>query len=196
MEQTIKEFSETQQKRAFEVLKESRIAEIWESFGCKVNLIGSLKMGLLVKHRDIDLHVYSTDITLDFSFRVMARVSESPKVIEVKCINGLHTDEHCVAWHVQYKAVDNEVWQFDIIHIEKGTQYDGYFEKMAARIIEIATEEQLQLIQRLKYETPDNEEIHGVEYYEGVIAGGVKSLDELREWIVKRRAKEFYYWIP
>ena len=196
MKQTINEFSDTQQKRAFEVLEESRIAKIWKSYGCKVNLIGSLKMGLLVKHRDIDLHVYSSGITIDFSFGIMAKVAENPKVAEVKCINGLHTDEHCVAWHVLYKATENEVWQIDIIHIEEGSQYDGFFERMAARITEVASEEQLQLIRKLKYETPDNEKIHGVEYYEGVIDGGVKSLEELREWVARRRAKEFYYWMP
>jgi len=48
----------------------------------------------------------------------------------------------------------------------------------------------------MKYDTPDDEEIHGVEYYEAVIADGVRSLPELREWLKERRAKAFYYWMP
>lgn len=109
------------QKKAHEVLDESGIAEIWEKAGCRVNLIGSLRMGLLAAHRDIDLHVYSSGITAESSFAIAARIAENPKVTEIRCINGLHTDEHCIAWHVFYKAEDGEIWQFDIIHIEEGT---------------------------------------------------------------------------
>ncbi|MCI8997365.1 MAG: hypothetical protein HFJ95_00005, partial [Muribaculaceae bacterium] len=82
------------QKKAHEVLDESGVAEIWEKAGCRVNLIGSLRMGLLAAHRDIDLHVYSSGITAESSFAIAARIAENPKVTEIRCINGLHTDEH------------------------------------------------------------------------------------------------------
>lgn len=111
----------TNQKKAYEILNESRIAEIWEAAGCRVNLIGSLKMGLLASHRDIDLHVYSSGITTGSSFAIAAKIAENPKVTGIRCINGLYTDEHCMSWHVSYKSDDGTIWQFDIIHIEEGT---------------------------------------------------------------------------
>lgn len=46
------------QMKARKVLKQSGIVEIWEAAGCRVNLVGSLRMGILASHRDIDLHVY------------------------------------------------------------------------------------------------------------------------------------------
>ncbi len=55
-----------------------------------------------------------------------------------------------MAWHVLYKAEDGETWQFDIIHIEDGTEYDGFFEKMADRIVEVITPQQREAILRLK----------------------------------------------
>lgn len=184
------------QADAHRVLAESGMAKIWENAGCRVNLIGSLRMGLMVSHRDIDLHVYSKGITAGSSFAIAAKVTENPKIIETKCFNGLHTEEHCVAWHFLYKSDDGAVWQFDVIHIEEGSYYDGYFEKMADRISGIITPEERDAVLRLKYETPEEEIIHGVEYYEAVIADGVRTMQELRLWVEEHRKKTPYYWIP
>lgn len=184
------------QKRAFEILSELKIIELWESYGCRVNLIGSLAMKLLVKHLDIDFHVYSSGITEESSFEIAAQIAKNKRVKELKCINGLHTDEHCIAWHIFYEDIDGRIWQIDIIHIESDTQYDGYFEKMAQKINEILDDEKRERIMRLKYETPENEEIHGVEYYQAVIEDNVTSLEDLREWVKTHRNPNGIYWIP
>lgn len=181
--------------RAMEVLAESGVAEVWSAAGCRVNVVGSLRMGLLASHRDIDLHVYSRGITEESSFAVASRLAKNTNVCEIKCINGLHTDEHCVAWHLSYKHGD-ELWQLDVIHIEEGTEYDGYFERMADRISEVMTREQRETILRLKFDTPAGCDYHGVEYYEAVIADGVSSLSELARWVEEHRRKPPYYWIP
>ncbi|MDE6396429.1 MAG: phosphoglycerate mutase family protein [Muribaculaceae bacterium] len=184
------------QKKAYRVLNDSGIVEIWENAGCKVNLIGSLKMELLAAHRDIDLHVYSSGITEEQSFAIAAKMAAIPGVTEIKYINGLQTDEHCISWHVKYIDEDEEDWTFDIIHIETGSRYDGYFERMAERIVDVMTPEQKETILRLKFETPVAEKIRGVEYYEAVIADGVTTLEDLRRWIQAHRARPQYYWIP
>lgn len=190
------EFSEKASRRAYEVLRSSGVVSICESSGAEVRLVGSLRMGLLCKHRDIDLHIYSGGLTEELSFAIAAHMAKNPKIIELKCINGVQTDEHCIAWHLQYKMEENEVWQIDIIHIEKGSRYDGYFELMADKIKDKLTAELKDIILSLKYQTPDDEIIHGVEYYEAVIDGGVRDLPTLREWLKQRRSKPFYYWMP
>lgn len=53
----IKRVSSIYQNRANQILKTTRIIEILEESGIRVNLIGSLKMGLMVNHRDIDLSI-------------------------------------------------------------------------------------------------------------------------------------------
>lgn len=40
----INDQADANQKKAGEVLKESGIVEVWESAGCRVNLVGSLRM--------------------------------------------------------------------------------------------------------------------------------------------------------
>ena len=183
------------QERARGVLVSSGIADVWERNGCRVNLVGSLRMGLLASHRDIDLHVYSKGITVEGSFAIAAQVARLPGVTEIRCINGLHTDEHCVAWHIFYRC-DDEVWQFDVIHIEEGTEYDGFFERMSDRIVEVMTSGQKEIILRLKFEAPSGSDYHGVEFYEAVIADGISNMVEFEEWVTDHRKKPMYYWIP
>lgn len=184
------------QKHAEEVLRASGIAGIWCDAGCRVNIVGSMAMGLMATHRDIDLHVYSPEITERSSFAIASRMAADPRIKEIKCVNGLHTDERCVAWHVMFEHSPGETWQFDIIHIVEGTRYDGFFEEMADRVAKSASPEQKETILRLKFETPADEEIHGVEYYEAVISAGVTTMAALREWVKARRSQPPYYWMP
>ena len=183
------------QAQALKVYRESGIPQVWEKAGCRVNIIGSLKMGLLVTHNDIDLHVYSKNITEDSSFAIAAKMSALPGVIEMTSINGLHTDEHCIAWHIFYKF-EEDIWQIDVIHIEEGTEYDGFFERMADRITEVMTTYQKYRILKLKFETPSDKDYHGVEYYEAVIGYGISNMKDFEEWVTEHRKKPMYYWIP
>lgn len=188
--------AERNQERAWSVLRELNLVEFWERWGCRANLIGSLKMGLLVKHLDIDIHVYSSNLTEERSFAIVSQLAKNPAIKEIRCINGLFTEEHCIAWHLTYEDVRKDMWQIDIIHIEEGSRYDGFFEKMAERIIERLTPAQRDTILRLKYETPEGEEIHGVEYYQAVMEYGVNDLEELRQWVKQHRKQEGLYWMP
>ena len=79
----IEKLAAENQARAKAVLDESGISRIWADAGCRVNLVGSLKMGLLMTHRDIDLHVYSGGITEQKSFTIASRMAIDPRVTEM-----------------------------------------------------------------------------------------------------------------
>ena len=182
------------QERAKRVLMESGLADVWERNGCHVNLVDSLRMGLLTSHRDIDLHVYSKGITEESSFAIMAQIAKLPDATEIKCINGLHTEEHYMTWHVFYRY-DDEIWQFEVIHIEEGTEYEGSFESIADRILEIITPTQKDTILRLKFETQFDKDYNGVENYEAMIANGIANMKDFEEWVTDHRKKPMYFWI-
>lgn len=184
------------QKRAGEILRDLKLTAYFESCGCRVNIVGSLKMKLLVKHLDIDLHVYSSGITEESSFAIFSHLAKNPNIKEIKCINGLHTEERCIAWHLLYEDLDKHIWQIDIIHIESDTRYDGFFERMAEKINQVLSPTQRDTILRLKYETPENEVIHGIEYYQAVIEDNVQTLDEMRRWVKTNRKTNGSYWMP
>ena len=192
----ILELAKRNQQRAWEIIEDTRIVRIWEGMGAKVNLVGSLRTGLLMKHRDIDFHIYTSPLDLSASFRAMAELAENTSVKRIEYTNLLHTAEACIEWHAWYQDMEGELWQMDMIHIQEGSRYDGYFERVAERISAVLTDEMRLAILKLKYETPDTEKIMGVEYYQAVIQDGVRSYPEFEEWRRLHPAVGVVEWVP
>ena len=192
----ILELAKRNQQKAWEIIEDTRIVRIWEGIGAKVNLVGSLRTGLLMKHRDIDFHIYTSPLDLSASFRAMAELAENTSVKKIEYTNLLHTAEACIEWHAWYQDMEGELWQMDMIHIQEGSRYDGYFERVAERISAVLTDEMRMAILKLKYETPDTEKIMGVEYYQAVIQDGVRSYPEFEEWRRLHPAVGVVEWVP
>ena len=192
----ILELAKRNQQKAWEIIEDTRIVRIWEGIGAKVNLVGSLRTGLLMKHWDIDFHIYTSPLDLSASFRAMAELAENTSVKKIEYTNLLHTAEACIEWHAWYQDMEGELWQMDMIHIQEGSRYDGYFERVAERISAVLTDEMRLAILKLKYETPDTEKIMGVEYYQAVIQDGVRSYPEFEEWRRLHPAVGVVEWMP
>lgn len=174
--------SSQNQKKAFEIIKELNIEKLWKSIGARINLVGSLKMGLLAKHRDIDFHIYTKGLDITQSFLVMSQLATHPKIKKIEYTNLINTEEHCIEWHALYEDDEKNIWQLDLIHILEGSTYDGYFEKVAENISSQLTAETRNTILRLKYETPENEKIMGIEYYKAVIQNNITNFEDFQNW--------------
>ena len=74
----ILEIAAANQQRAREVIRDTDLEAIWRSVGAEANLVGSLRTGLLMKHRDIDFHIYSAPLRVADSFAAMARLAGPP----------------------------------------------------------------------------------------------------------------------
>lgn len=155
-----------------------------------------MRMGLLVKHRDIDFHIYTETLDIARSFEAMAKLAENPSVKRVGYTNLIRTEECCIEWHAWYADRDGELWQLDMIHILKGSRYDGYFERAAERIIAVLTPEMRETIMRLKFETPDQEKIMGIEYYQAVIRDGIRTYPKFTQWRRQNPANGVIEWLP
>ncbi len=190
------EMARNNQKKAFDIIRKLKIYENWEVIGAKVNLIGSLKTGVLMKHLDIDFHVYTTDLKIEDSFKAIGGIACNKGVMKVIYMNLLDHKDACLEWHMFYQDDDGREWQIDMIHIVKGSYYDGYFEKVADRINQCATDGQKERILRLKYETPETFQIPGIEYCQAVLQEDVKSFNELLEWRKNKPVKDIIEWLP
>jgi len=195
MERYLKE-AEKNTLRAREIISGLNIVAAWEAIGAEVRQVGSLAMGLMMKHRDIDFHIYTPVLDYAADFGVMAKIAGNESVKRVEYVDLTRTEEACIEWHAWIEDADGSVWQVDMIHILAGSRYDGYFEKMAERIAAVMTEEQRRTILRLKYDTPDTEKIMGVEYYQAVIRDGVATYSEFTKWREDNPVKGIVEWIP
>lgn len=186
--------AQANQQKAFDIIKQCQIKQAWQSIGAQINLIGSLKMGLLAKHRDIDFHIYTPTLNIAQSFAAIAQIAKNPKIVHIEYRNLLNEEDSCLEWHAWYR--DEGEWQIDMIHIVQGSKYAGYFEKQAARILAVMSEQQRETILKLKFETPDEIKIAGIEIYQAVLEGGVRNFEELQQWRSKRTQNGIVEWIP
>lgn len=190
------ELSARNQQIAWNIINDTKIIEIWESIGATINLVGSLKTGLMCKNRDIDFHVYTSPFTLTDSFMAISKLAEHPSIKRIEYNNFLEEEDACISWTVWTEDREGNLWHIDIIHIIRGSRYDGYFERVAERISAVLTDEMKNIILQLKCQTPDDQKIMGVEYYRAVIEGGVRTYEQLEEWRVNNPAEGVVEWIP
>ena len=170
------------QKTAWDILEHTGVIPAWERIGATVHLVGSLKSGLLAKSRDIDLHIYTDTLNIAASFSVMQELAERLSLKEVQFKNLIQTEEECIEWHAIYEDEDMNTWKFDMIHIRKGSKYDGVVEKVTAAITNRLTPEIKQTIIQIKFDVPDGIQIPSIEIYHAVFVGGVRSYEELEQW--------------
>ena len=177
------------------VIKNSGVRQAWESVGATVNQVGSMAMGLLMKHRDIDFHIYTDKLDIAESFKAVQKICANPAVTRMEYRNLADTEEACLEFHIWF-MLENEEWQIDMIQILKGSQFDGYFENVVARIKAVLTPETRRTILELKYHTPDDEHIMGIEYYQAVIADNVKTYPEFIQWRSEHLVTGIVTWCP
>lgn len=196
MQERLIEIAQTNQQRAHEIIQELNLIPLWASINVEAHLVGSLRMGLLMKHLDIDLHLYSDPVSLTNDFRIIARLAQNHRIKQIEYANLLDTEEACLEWHLHYEDPLNQMWQIDMIHILKGSRYDSYFEQMADRIVAVLTDETRHTILQLKYETPESEKIMGIEYYQAVLRDGVKNYVEFETWRRQHPITGIITWMP
>ena len=190
------ELAEQNQQNAWKLLDETGIIPAWERIGATVHLVGSLKSGLLMKSRDIDLHIYTGKLDITESFSVMQELAERLKLKEIQYKNLVHTEEECIEWHALYEDQELHTWKFDLIHIRKGSKYDGVVENVTAAIAKLLTPGLRETILRIKYEVPDGVMIPGIEIYHAVFTGDVRSYEELERWRQEPPLTTRLDWLP
>lgn len=189
------ELAERNRFIAMQVISDSRIVEIWEGVGAKVNMVGSAKSGLLMD-KDVDFHVYTDEPLLDKSFLAMMELGKNPRVREMHYRNGLDTEEVCVEWHILYEHTDGETWKMDIIHIRKGSVYDGVIEKTTDAVMGKLTPETKEAILRIKYDMPADKKAMGIEVYYAVFALGIRDYAGFEKWRESGPSVDFLSWTP
>ncbi|CAK7002555.1 phosphoglycerate mutase family protein [Petrimonas sp.] len=184
------------QQTAWQILKETGIVQTWEKAGATVNLVGSLKSGLLMKNRDIDMHIYTDKLSVSESFSVIQELAERLSLKEIHYKNLIDTEEECFEWHVLYEHNNRDTWKFDMIHIRKGSRYDGTVERVTDAITERLTPEIRKTILQLKQEIPEGIVIPGIEIYHAVFEGDVSSYEELEQWRKNHPLINSLDWLP
>lgn len=192
----ILEVAQHNQQTVWNILENTGIIPAWERIGATVHLVGSLKSGLLAKNKDIDLHIYTDKLNIAESFSVMQELAERLPLKEVQYKNLIHTEEECIEWHAIYEDKDMNTCKFDMIHIRKGSKYDGVVEKVTAAIMNRLTPEVKKNILQIKFDVPDDVQISGIEIYHAVFVGEVSNYKELEQYRKTNPLTNSLDWLP
>jgi len=149
-----------------------------------------------MKSRDIDMHIYTDKLSVSESFSVIEGLAERLTLKEIQYKNGTDTEEECIEWHVWYEDKDKNLWKFDMIHIRKGSKYDGTVEQVTNALIKQLTPELRKTILQIKYDVPDGIMIPSIEIYHAVFSGVVKSYEELEVWRKTNPLTNSLDWLP
>jgi hypothetical protein len=180
------ELSEVRRQAALRVMREAGVVEAWESVGALVNLVGSVRSGLIMKNLDIDFHIYTDEPMLARSRGAIARLKG---VRDVRFRNLLDTEEECLEWHAAYAAADGATWQLDMIHIRRGSAFDGVMEQVTDAIVarldpsvHADADAAREAILRIKHDAPDGTKTPGIEVYHAVLELGLRTYEEFAAW--------------
>ncbi len=190
------EHAESMQKNAWEIINDTNIIEIWSSMGATINLVGSLKMGLLINHRDIDFHIYTTPFKLSDSFSAISKLAENKRIKIINYGNLLEAEDQCIEWHAIYEGKDGHSWQIDMIHILNESPYAGHFEKVAERISAVLTPELRGNILKIKNSIPNEKKVMGIQIYKAVIKDGIQEIDSFWQWKRQNPDEGIITWMP
>jgi hypothetical protein len=188
--------SAAMQAKARQIINELKIVETWQEIGATINLVGSLKTGLIMNHRDIDFHIYTDPFYLKDSFSAITKLAENPAVKNISYTNLLNDKDQCLEWHVTYLSKEAEDWQLDMIHILKNSPYDGYFERVADRINAVLTDETRVAILRIKKAIPQEQKVMGIQIYQAVLAGGSRNYEDFCQWLNQNKDAGIIEWMP
>jgi len=180
MEQVnLSKLSEQLRREALRVMQVSGVVEAWESVGATVNIVGSVRNGLIIKNLDIDLHIYTDEPMQEKSRAAIARLRG---VRDIRFTDLLDTEEECLEWHAAYDAADGRTWQLDMIHIRRGSEFDGAIERTTDAVIARLTPETRRAILRIKHDAPDGVKTPGIEVYYAVLELGLATYAEFAAW--------------
>lgn len=177
---------------AHALLRATRLRERWEARGAEVHLVGSLATGLLLRHLDIDLHVYTPTIDPADGFAIAAALA--PSRLEFRDLSD--TPERCLEWHLWLRDAAAREWQVDVIQMPPDSPYKGYFECRAERIRAALTPETRRAILALKDTVPPDAHVPGILIYMAVLRDGIRGLPAFRAWLRAHPLDGILEWCP
>ncbi len=187
----------TNQERAWKVIESTNIISIWKSIGAKINLVGSLKTGLLMDNLDIDFHIYTEPFSISDSFQAISLLAENIRIKKIEYANLLKEDDMCLEWHAFYEDEQNDIWQIDMIHISNESPYVGVFEEVANRVLNALTpeyKERILIIKNTLFKL--NKKVPGIKVCMAVIEGKVKTYPEFVKYENQNKTNGIIIWKP
>jgi hypothetical protein len=177
------ELSNKNSKKAKDIINGLNIIQICKGNGFEAHLIGSVSTNLLMNSNDIDFHIYSQNYQIEIIFAIIGEIAGKMGIYKAVYQNFLSTDDRSIDWHLNYKTIENEDWEIDLIFIRNDSPYVGRAEEITRKINSTINENTRNRVLKLKWELDQkNEEYKGIEIYKAVLENGIYTVNDFLEW--------------
>ena len=194
VEEDILSRAERRRQQALVVLDKLGLMERWSHFG-EPKIVGAVRYGLVVAP-DIDLAIYSEHPQISHGFAVMSSLAEIPGVWKVRFSNELDRPDEGLYWQVRYIAGDATVWKVDNWLLSINHPQAQWDDRFALALEKALIPESRRAILKIKEDTSGQEWAHGIDIYQAVMEGGVRSLTAFQEWLAAKPSEKLNYWLP
>ena len=195
--------SQSRQHQADAILSRLGLFPLWKAQGGEPVLVGALSYGLALAP-DIDMEVFFDTPTLAQGFAVLAAVAEIPGVRACRFRNEMDGPDQGFYWRIDTQAEDGTLWKVDmwsLAHKHPPTKGVGGRPGPTSRdMIEpmrrALDAEKREVILRLKTAIRDDPDLTcpSIYLYQAVIAGTVRDLPGLRNWLHGRDTTAINDW--
>ena len=193
MDQILRRAAERTQ-RAFEVIEKLDLLERWSRCG-RPSLVGSVTFGLVVQ-RDIDLNIISKEPGIEQGFGVISEIAVLPGVLKVRYSNCLERIDQGLYWQIQYRDQFGDIWTVDNWLVSEDHPHTDLLEAIVERMQKALSTEQRKAILQIKETAQPESKARGIDIYEAVMEGGVRSPHEFAVWFRDRKQCEISQWLP
>lgn len=177
------------------ILAELDLLNKWRRFGRPI-LVGALSFDLAVA-ADIDMEIYCPELKIADGFQVLGECALNPCVVSAQFLNGLNTPDKALYWQLKYRDGEGEEWKVDMWSAPQ--DYDlprgeHFVQPMRAAL----TPETRAAILTLKEARAAGElpVFLSIDAYRAVIEGGVRTVDEWRDWQSTHETGQLTAWKP
>jgi hypothetical protein len=182
-------------QQAQAILDDLGLLEKWQRFGRPV-LVGAVSFDLALAP-DLDLEVYCPELRIEHGFQVLAECALNPRVTAAQFLNALSSPDKALYWQLRYRTDDGTEWKIDMWSAPD--DYDlPRGEDFVQPMKESLTEKTRRAILALKEARAEGRlpTFLSVDLYRAVLDGGVRTLDEMQEWLQSHQVGVLTDWKP
>ena len=180
---------------ALNILAELSLLEKWTPFGRPV-IVGAVAYDLVVSP-DIDLEIYCPKLKIEHGFSVISDCALHPGVTKARFSNKLSERDKALYWQLRYRTQDGEEWKIDMWSAPEDynlPRSEGLVEPMKMTL----TPQTRMIILQLKEERVRDPTLicPSVDLYRAVLDDGVRTVDQLHNWLKVSRIGALIDWKP
>ncbi len=177
------------------LLDELKLVERWGVFGRPV-IVGALAYDLMYA-RDIDMEIYCPKLRIEDGFEVLRACALHPLVTQTMFVNALATPDKALYWQLLCRDEEGGEWKVDMWSAPEDYPLPRA-EYLVEPIRRALNPELRQAIIHLKGKMAEDKSLSciSIHLYRAVISGGVRTVDQWREWLSANDTSGLTAWRP